>query len=424
MGVTLSPLFPCMQAMVTRFSSISTRKLSNALTILTNNKCMVATSDYDEFHKTVKKYIVTYLLGSNAQKRNRVIRESMLNNVVGGLNDHVESNPLQAVNFRKIFESELFGLALKQAIGRDIQSLYVEELGTTLSRKEIFHILVLDMMEGAIEVDWRDFFPYLKWVPNNKVEANIRKLDFRRNSVMKALIKEHTEQNEGRKELNSYLDFLLSEANMLTETQLAMLLWEPIVESSDTTLISTEWALFELAKDPERQERLYRAIQTVCGTAYVTEDHLSQLPYLSAIFHETLRKHSPVPIIPIRYVHEDTQIGGYHIPAGTEIIMNLYGCNRDKNQWENPDDWIPERFLDDKYDHHDLYKTMAFGAGRRICAGALQAMLISCTSIGRLVQEFEWRLQPGQEEDIDTVGLTTHKLHPLHAMLRKRRQSD
>ena len=53
--------------------------------------------------------------------------------------------------------------------------------------------------------------------------------------------------------MNSYLDFLQSEAKDLTETQIAMLLWEPIIESSDTTLISTEWALFELAKDPQRQ---------------------------------------------------------------------------------------------------------------------------------------------------------------------------
>ncbi|XP_021725180.1 ent-kaurene oxidase, chloroplastic-like isoform X1 [Chenopodium quinoa] len=409
------------EAMVTRFSSISTRKLSNALKILTYDKCMVATSDYNEFHKTVKKYIISYLLGSNAQKRSRTIRETMLENVVGFFNMHIKSHPLEAVNFRKIFESELFGLALKQALGRDVQSLFVEELGTTLTRNEIFHILVLDMMKGAIEVDWRDFFPYLKWVPNNTVEENIKKLDFRRLAVMKALIKEHKEQNKGKKDFNSYLDFLLSEANTLTETQLAMLLWEPIIESSDTTLISTEWALFELAKDPERQERLHQEIQAVCGSDKITEDQLSQLPYLSAIFHETLRKHSPVPIIPIRYVHEDTEIGGYHIPAGTEIIVNLYGCNRDKNQWENPDEWIPERFLDDKYDPHDLYKTMAFGAGKRICAGSLQAMLISCTSIGRLVQEFEWKLQPGQEEDIDTVGLTTHKLHPLHAIINQRR---
>lgn len=344
----------------------------------------------------------------------------MLENVVDHFNTHVKRRPLQAVNFREIFESELFGLSLKQAIGQDLQSLYVEELGTTLSRKEIFQILVLDMMQGAIEVDWRDFFPYLKWVPGNQVEANMKKLDFRRKAVMKSLIREHKKRIEDGEETNCYLNYLLSEASTMTETQLAMLLWEPIIESSDTTLVTTEWAIFELAKNPERQDRLYREIRAVCGSDKVTEDKLSQLPYLSAIFHETLRKHSPVPIVPIRYANEDTQIGGYHVPAGSEIIINLYGCNQDKNKWENAEEWKPERFLDDKYEPNDLFKTMAFGAGKRVCAGALQAMLISCTSIGRLVQEFEWTVQPGEEEDVDTLGLTTHKLHPLHVIVKPR----
>ena len=52
---------------MTRFSSISTRKLSKALKILTYDKCMVATSDYDDFHKTVKRHILTNVLGPNAQ---------------------------------------------------------------------------------------------------------------------------------------------------------------------------------------------------------------------------------------------------------------------------------------------------------------------------------------------------------------------
>jgi len=57
----------CFQAMVTRFSSISTRKLSNALTVLTCDKSMVATSDYDDFHKLVKRCLLNGLLGANSQ---------------------------------------------------------------------------------------------------------------------------------------------------------------------------------------------------------------------------------------------------------------------------------------------------------------------------------------------------------------------
>lgn len=52
---------------MTRYSSISSRKLSNALKILTSDKCMVATSDYNDFHKMVKRHILANVLGANAQ---------------------------------------------------------------------------------------------------------------------------------------------------------------------------------------------------------------------------------------------------------------------------------------------------------------------------------------------------------------------
>lgn len=408
------------EAMVTRFSSISTRKLSNALKILTSDKCMVATSDYNEFHKTVKRHIITNFLGANAQKRHRIHREDMIENILRQFNEHVKTFSDLAVNYRKIFSSELFGLALKQALGSNVESVYVEELGSTLSREDIYKTLVVDIMEGAIEVDWRDFFPYLKWIPNRSVEKKIQNLYVRRKAVMKALMNEQKKRIASGKEVNCYFDYLVSEVKELTEDQISMLIWETIIETSDTTLVTTEWAMYELAKDKSRQDRLYEELQYVCGHEKVTEDQLAKLPYLGAVFHETLRKHSPAPIVPLRYVHEDTQLGGYHIPAGSEIAINIYGCNMDSNRWEDPYQWMPERFLVEKYDPMDLYKTMAFGAGKRVCAGSLQAMFIACTTIGRLVHQFEWELGQGEEENVDTVGLTTHRLHPLLVKLRPR----
>lgn len=67
------------------------------------------------------------------------------------------------------------------------------------------------------------------------------------------------------------------------------------------------------------QDRLYEEIQRVCGSEKITEDKLPQLPCLYAVFQETLRVHSPVPIVPLRYVHEDTEIGGYYVPSGSEV---------------------------------------------------------------------------------------------------------
>ncbi|TYG63283.1 hypothetical protein ES288_D06G017100v1 [Gossypium darwinii] len=342
------------EAMVTRFSSISTRKLSNALKILTFDKCMVATSDYDEFHKLAKRCLLTNTLGSNAQRRHRHHRETMIENISSKLHDTLKKDPIRPINFREVFESELFGLAMKQALGKDVESIYVEEIGT-LSRKEMHKVLVMDMMEGAIDVDWRDFFPYLRWIPNKSFELNIQQKHFRRMALMNALIKDQMKRIDAGEEVNCYLDYLLSEAKTLTMDQLAMLLWETIIETADTTLVTTEWAMYQLAKD-------------------------------------TIRR----------------------------IAVNIYGCNMDKNYWENPEEWNPERFLDEKYDPLDLQKTMAFGAGKRACAGSLQAMLLACGAIGRLVQEFEWQLKDGEEEKVDTVGLTSQKLHPLLAVLKPR----
>lgn len=77
-----------------------------------------------------------------------------------------------------------------QALGKDVESIHVEDLGTTLSREEIFEVLVIDPMEGAIEVDWRDFFPNLKWIPNRSFEKKLERMYTRREAVMKALFQE------------------------------------------------------------------------------------------------------------------------------------------------------------------------------------------------------------------------------------------
>ncbi|KAI8548749.1 hypothetical protein RHMOL_Rhmol07G0297900 [Rhododendron molle] len=410
------------EAMVTRFSSISTKRLSKALSSVTFDQCMVAMCDYGDFHRTMKRHIIKNVLGPNAQKRHRVHRDTLIDNLVKDLHTHVKNNGLQPVNFRNIYSSELFRLAMKEAIGRDVEYINVEELGR-LSRPEIYKILIIDPIEVGLEcADWRDFFPLLKWVPQRNFGRKIEKMEFRRLAVMKALIKEQSKQAASGEEMNCYLKYLLTEGETLTEKQIASLLWEVVIESSDTTMVTAEWALFELAKSPKLQESLYEEIQSICGSDKITEEHLCRLPLLDAVFHETLRTHIPLPIVPLRYVHEDTELGGCYVPAGSEIAINLYGCNMDENRWEKPEEWNPERFLDDKkkYTPSDSYKTMAFGAGKRLCPGALQVTLIVCTTIGRLVQEFEWRLKDGEEEDVDTVGIINQKLHPMHAVIRPR----
>ncbi|KAI3909493.1 hypothetical protein MKW92_015600, partial [Papaver armeniacum] len=97
------------------------------------------------------------------------------------------------------------------------------------------------------------------------------------------------------------------------------------------------------------------------------------------------------------------------------IAINIYGCNIDKKQWDSPKEWKPERFLDSKHDPKDVYKTMSFGGGKRVCPGALQGLLITSTAIARCIQE---ELAGSEEEEINIATLTAQNLHPLLATPR------
>ena len=71
-----------------------------------------------------------------------------------------------------------------------MESIFVDELGQEIFEKEMFQILVADPMMGAIDVDWRDFFPYLKWVPHSRLENKINRISHRKMAVTRALIQQ------------------------------------------------------------------------------------------------------------------------------------------------------------------------------------------------------------------------------------------
>uniref|UniRef100_A0A0E0LCT9 Ent-kaurene oxidase n=1 Tax=Oryza punctata TaxID=4537 RepID=A0A0E0LCT9_ORYPU len=393
------------EAMIEKFSSISSRKLPKALSVL-SRKSVIAASDYGDFYKMAKRNIMLGMLGFNAQKQFCDTRERMVSNVLSSLHKLVAVDPHSPVNFREVYTTELLGLSLIQSLGEDVRSLYVEEFGREISKEEIFHVLVHETMMCAVEADWRDYFPYLSWLPNKSFDTIVSTTEFRRDAVMNALIKKQKERIARGEARVSYIDFLLEadRSAQLTDHQLMLLLSESILAAADTVL-----------------ELLYQEIREVCGGEAVTEDDLPRLPYLNAVFHETLRLHSPVPVLPPRFVHDDTTLAGYDVPAGTQIMINVYACHMDEKVWESPHEWSPERFLGEGFMVTDRYKTMAFGAGRRTCAGSLQAMNIACVAVARFVQELEWRLSEGEGDNKeDTTQFTALKLHPLHVHLKPR----
>ncbi len=76
---------------------------------------------------------------------------------------------------------------------------------------------------------------------------------------------------------------------------------------------------------------------------------------------------------------QDDVYEGYFIPRGTILFANTRAIHRDEDEYDSPDEFIPERFLNNKYgtrrnaeaveEQRHRRVTYGFGAGRRVCPG-------------------------------------------------------
>ncbi|KAL3616242.1 Cytochrome p450 [Castilleja foliolosa] len=174
------------------------------------------------------------------------------------------------------------------------------------------------------------------------------------------------------------------------------------VAAIETTIWALEWAIAELVNNPKIQEKLRAELDTMLGPGVqVTEPDTYKLPYLQAVIKETLRLRMIVPcLVPHMNLHQ-AKLGGYDIPAETRIYVNAWWLANDPAHWKKPEEFRPERFLEEESKVDPIgndIKYIPFGVGRRSCPGIVTAMPTLGITLGRLVQNFELLLPPGQSK--------------------------
>ncbi|KAM3930502.1 cytochrome P450 2K1-like [Leptodactylus fuscus] len=176
----------------------------------------------------------------------------------------------------------------------------------------------------------------------------------------------------------------------------------------ETTSTTLRWGLLLMIKYPEIQEKVQEEISRVVGSSQPMYGHRRQMPFTNAVVHEIQRF---ADIVPLNLTHETTKdvtFKGYFIPKGTFIIPLLSSVLRDKTQFEKPDDFYPNHFLDGNGNFMKKEAFMPFSAGRRACAGETLAKMELFTFFTSLLQKFTFRLPPGVA-DVDlsfVVGIT------------------
>ncbi|CAI9260168.1 unnamed protein product [Lactuca saligna] len=187
---------------------------------------------------------------------------------------------------------------------------------------------------------------------------------------------------------------------------------------TDTTFTTLEWTLSELIKHPPAMKKLQQEATIIAeGRSTILEQDLEKMQYLKAVVKESMRLHTPVPLIP-RETTEGVELMGYDIPVGTQVLVNVWAIGRDPTVWEDSNKFRPERFLDNSTEYKSLhYDWLPFGAGRRGCPGIQFATTIIELALANMVHKFDFELPNGvKNEDIDmseTYGITVHKKSSL-----------
>jgi cytochrome P450 len=130
-----------------------------------------------------------------------------------------------------------------------------------------------------------------------------------------------------------------------------------------------------LARAPEVQKKAREEVLNLLGDepedVYPTTQDVKNMPYLDAIIKETLRLNPPISNTLVRIVGEDMDIEGVPIEKGSLVDVDAIATHLSSKNWENPKEFIPERFLGthDPTSAKDGVSWIPFGYGSHHCLG-------------------------------------------------------
>ena len=185
----------------------------------------------------------------------------------------------------------------------------------------------------------------------------------------------------------------------------------------ETTEKTLAWSWYLLSENPTGEGRLHQELaQTLAGRTPTFAD-LPNLEYTRRVAEEALRLYPPA-WVQGRQAVEDDEIGGYHIPAGSYIVMNQFGVHRHPDFWDNPNEFDPDRFLPERAEDRPRFAYNPFGGGPRLCIGNELALMETQIVVAMVAQRYRPRLVPGHPVELEPE-VTLKPRHGLIVTLEK-----
>ncbi|CAL1398386.1 unnamed protein product [Linum trigynum] len=393
-------------------------------------------SPYGTYWRVLRRLVTVDMLVLRKINDGAPVRRRNVDKLIDWVRD--ESSPAAGHQqpAREIHLARLVFLTTFNLLGNLLMSK--DLVGSDSNDADTFFEAMMKLMEWSGHANVADVFPWLRWLdPQGLRKKMDRDLGIAL-GVASKFVRERINQGEKKKEKEGdkkdFLDVMLEfrgngkdEPDRFTEHQINIFILEIFLAGSETSSSTIEWAMTELLRHPESMSKLKSELDKVVGPdRKVEESDIDDLPFLQSVIKETFRLHPPLPLLVPRRVEEDAAYMGYHVPKGTQVLVNAWAIGRDAEAWGD-DAWgfKPERFLGSKVDfrgqHHQL---IPFGAGRRVCAGLLLAHRMVHLVLGTLVHEFNWELtvDPKDLNMDDRLGVTMRRFEPLMAVARQVRE--
>uniref|UniRef100_A0A8C1SBS9 Cytochrome P450, family 2, subfamily K, polypeptide16 n=1 Tax=Cyprinus carpio TaxID=7962 RepID=A0A8C1SBS9_CYPCA len=280
-------------------------------------------------------------------------------------------------------------------------------------------------LSGTASVQLYNMFPFLgPWLKNLKLIMNNLALDIKEISELVSSLHQTLNSQDLRGFVDSFLVRMQNaeesgEKNSLFQKQnLIFTVANLFVAGTDTTSTTLRWGLLLMAKYPHIQGQVQEEIDQVIGGRQPVSEDRKNLPYTDAVIHETQRFANIAPISIPHMTSCDVHFNGYFIKKGTCVFPLLMSVLWDEDEWETPQNFNPQHFLDKqgRFVKRDAF--MPFSAGRRVCLGESLARMELFLFFTSLLQRFRFTPPPGVSEDeLDltpavgfTLNPTQHKL--------------
>lgn len=238
--------------------------------------------------------------------------------------------------------------------------------------------------------------PYLN--PWFEVSGELRKheeMRTRADGVLLEYIKKRRQEPPGHDLLQTLMDARYADGEGMSDELVLSESMQLLVAGHETSSNGLSWLLYLLSTRPDCLEKVRQEFDAVLGDAPLSFGDVMKLGFTTQVIQEALRLYPPFWMID-RMAVADDRVGDIEIPAGSTVIVHVYGAHHAPRYWENPESFDPERFTKANEKLQVPFTYLPFGAGPRGCIGGNYAMLQILMILSDVLRRYDFQLIPGQ----------------------------